>query len=85
LIRHKRKKKKVKGKRKGSGKDRPVDVLHAFIPALAPSDELLSEIEKNFRNEIRNSPIWDQMVSQYGIDKAEELLKEINITAEQVS
>jgi hypothetical protein len=75
----------MKGKNKRAHSDRPVDVLHAFLPGIRPSDELLNQIEKNFRNEILNSPIWDQMVSQYGIDKAEELLKEINITAEQVS
>ena len=85
MTRHKRNKKKVRGKRKGSGKDRPVDELHAFVPAIGPKGKFLDLFQYYFKKELRNSPIWDQMVSQYGIDKAEELLKDINITAEQVS
>jgi len=84
VTRHKRKKKKKKGKHKGSSSESPVDMMHAFMPFPEPSEELLSDIERNFRNEFRNSPIWDQVVSQYGIEKAEELLKEIKISAERV-
>ena len=85
MTRHKRKKKRVKGKSKGAYSDRPVDELHAFVPAIGPKGKFLDLFQYYFKKELRNSPIWDQMVSQYGIDKAEELLKEINITAEQVS
>jgi hypothetical protein len=30
---------------------------------------------KNFQKELRNSEIWDQMVSEFGKEKAEQLLK----------
>jgi len=30
---------------------------------------------KNFQKEIRNSEIWDQMVAQFGEQKAHQLLK----------
>lgn len=85
MTRHKRNKKKVRGKPKGSVKDRPVDMMHAFLPGTRPTDELLKQMTTNFQKEIRNSPIWDQMVSQFGREKAEELHKEIKINAEQVS
>ena len=31
---------------------------------------------KNFQKQIRNSEIWDQMVSEFGEEKAERILKE---------
>lgn len=31
----------------------------------------------NFQKELRNSEIWDQMVAQFGEEKAEKLLREI--------
>jgi len=85
LTRHKSKKKGVKGKKKGSGPDRPVDMLHAFVPGTRPSDEQLSVMTRNFQKEIENSPLWNQMVSQFGREKAEGLLKEVKINAEQFS
>ena len=81
MTRHKRKKKKVKGTIKGSGKDRPVDEVHAFVPAIAPKGKLLDRIHYHFKKELRNSPLWDEMVEKYGRQKAEELLDEINIEA----
>ena len=30
---------------------------------------------KNFQNEIRKSEIWDQMVAEFGEEKAEQILK----------
>jgi hypothetical protein len=32
---------------------------------------------KNFQKELRSSEIWDQMVAEYGEEKAEQYLKEI--------
>lgn len=32
---------------------------------------------KNFQKELRNSEIWDQMVAEFGEEKAEQLLKGI--------
>jgi hypothetical protein len=31
---------------------------------------------KNFQKELRNSEIWDQMVAEFGEEKAERILKE---------
>ena len=31
---------------------------------------------KNFRKELRNSEIWDQMVAEFGEEKAERLLQD---------
>jgi len=40
-------------------------------------DKALSDsMTKNFQNELRNSPIWDQMVAQFGQERAEQILKE---------
>ena len=33
------------------------------------------KMTKNFQNEIRNSEIWDQMVAEFGEEKAEQILK----------
>ena len=31
---------------------------------------------KNFQKELRNSKVWDQMVEEFGEERAEEILKE---------
>jgi len=31
---------------------------------------------KNFQKELRNSEVWDQMVAEFGEEKAEKILKE---------
>jgi hypothetical protein len=36
---------------------------------------------KNFQKELRNSEIWDQMVAEFGEEKAEQYLKEIKAQA----
>ena len=33
-------------------------------------------LTKNFQAELRNSPIWDEMVAEYGEQKAEKILKQ---------
>ena len=33
-------------------------------------------LTKNFQKELRNSPIWDEMVAEYGEQKAEKILKQ---------
>jgi uncharacterized protein YaaW (UPF0174 family) len=34
-------------------------------------------LTKNFQKELRNSEMWDQMVAEFGEEKAEKLLREI--------
>jgi len=53
--------------------------LHALIPGLPPSEEKLEEMSKIFQEKVRHSPLWDEIVEQYGEDKAEELLKEFRV------
>ena len=33
-------------------------------------------LTNNFQKELRNSPIWDEMVAEYGEQKAEKILKQ---------
>ena len=40
-------------------------------------DKTFSELlTKNFQKELRNSPIWDEMVAEYGEQKAKQILKQ---------
>jgi hypothetical protein len=44
-----------------------------------------SEIEKmlkEYQNQVRSSPLWDEMVNEFGKEKAEELLKEFKAEAQ---
>ena len=81
MTRHKRKKKRVKGKSKGAYSDRPVDELHAFVPAIGTKGKFLDLFQYYFKKELRNSPIWDEMIDKYGREKAEVLLEEIKFSA----
>ena len=55
--------KRLKRARRGIGKD--------FL------NEFSDRLTKNFQKKIRNSEIWDQMVAEFGEERAEELLKEM--------
>lgn len=50
--------------------------LHALFPGKPPSEEFLDLLTENFQRELRNSPMWDQMVEQFGEEEAEKLLKQ---------
>lgn len=61
-----------KGKRlKNRSKQRPQGLEERFA-------ELMT---KNLQKELRNSEIWDQMVAEFGEEKAEQYLKEIKAQA----
>jgi len=53
--------------------------LHFVTPGLAPTPEQIAEMTKEYQNRIRNSPLWDEMVKQFGLEKAEELLKQCQV------
>ncbi len=53
--------------------------LHAILPGEAPSQEMMAAFNDNFRKEVRNSPLWHEMVEKFGIEEAEKLLKEIKM------
>lgn len=45
-------------------------------------EEKFAELmKKNFQKELRNSKFWDQMVAEFGEEKAEQYLKEIKAQA----
>jgi hypothetical protein len=46
------------------------------LRAKRPKNKSAELLTKNFQKEIRNSEIWDQMVAEFGEEKAEQLLKE---------
>ena len=50
--------------------------MHVVAPGAPPTPEELEKMTKEYQKNIRNSQIWDDMVQQYGKEKAEELLKE---------
>ena len=52
------------------------DGLHCMIPGETPSEEVLAEMTEEYQKQIRNSPMWDEMVKEFGQKKAEELLKQ---------
>ena len=51
--------------------------LHLVGKGKPPDAEELEEMTNRFREGIRNSPIWNQIVEQFGAERAEELLLEI--------
>ena len=61
------------------------DGLHALVPgvpgtpAAPPSPEALDEASRLYQESIRNSPLWDEMVRQFGEKKAERLLLEFRV------
>jgi len=53
--------------------------LHALVPGSAPSPEALDQATKLYQQEIRNSPLWDEMVSQFGQEEAERILLQFHV------
>ncbi len=47
-----------------------------LAPGSPPSPEQLKKMTKEYQKQIRNSPLWDEMVQKYGKKEAEKLLKE---------
>lgn len=50
------------------------DGVHLLAQGTPPSPDQLDAMTKQFQESIRNSPMWDDMVRQFGKKKAEELL-----------
>ena len=55
------------------------DGLHVLSPGTAPSAQQLREATEKYQKNIRNSPIWDAMIKEFGEDRAEEMLKEFRV------
>ena len=54
----------------------PAGIHTSFIVPGAPPPNAEQEMTAAFQQRIRNSPMWIQMVEQFGTAKAEELLKQ---------
>jgi len=52
------------------------DGIHFAMLGETASPEQLERITKEYQKQIRNSPLWDDMVRKFGKEKAEELLKQ---------
>lgn len=50
--------------------------MHVISKGAKPTNSEIEQMSKEYQNQIRNSPLWDEMVNEFGKEKAEELLKE---------
>ena len=55
------------------------DGYHAFIAGERPSESELDKMTAEYRANIRKSPLWKEIIRQYGDQKAEEILKECKV------
>ena len=55
------------------------DGMHALIPGEAPSAEEQAAMTKEYQQQIRNSPLWTEMVHAYGEEEAEQMLKKFRV------
>ena len=53
--------------------------MHFAAPGAPPTPEQLEQMTKRYQEQIRSSPLWDAMVSEFGEEKAEELLKDFRV------
>jgi hypothetical protein len=51
------------------------DGCHLLLPGV-PSSELLDEISSNFQEQLRRSPLWQELVRHYGPERAEQILQQ---------
>ena len=57
------------------------DSIHALLPENLSDPETLDKFNQLFQENIRNSVLWDQLVEEYGEEKAEVLLKEFRFNS----
>ena len=55
------------------------DGLHMLASGLPPTPESLDAATKVYQENVRNSPLWDQMVKEYGEEEAKRLLSEFRV------
>jgi len=78
-------KKKLQRERQRRKKQLPVKTMDSWIDkdglycigqGTPPSDEDCEQMTQDYQKRIRNSPMWDEWIKQFGKKKAEEMLKE---------
>jgi hypothetical protein len=52
------------------------DGIDALLPGTPPDQQTLQRMTRAYQEQIRKSPIWDDMVREFGPAKAEALLKQ---------
>jgi hypothetical protein len=52
------------------------DGIHFAGPGSPTTPEQLKKMTKEYQKQIRNSPLWEEIVQKYGKKEAEKLLKE---------
>jgi len=55
------------------------DGLHASVPGSAPSPEMLDDMTRRYQQKIRKSPLWDEMVREFGAEEAERILAKFRV------
>ena len=57
------------------------DGLHMLLPGDSPSGVLLDQLTEQYQQNIRNSPLWEEVVRRFGPQEAERLLKAFRVEA----
>ena len=55
------------------------DGIHALLSGESPSAAQLAELSRQYQDSIRRSPLWHEMVKQFGKERAEELLRDFRV------
>jgi hypothetical protein len=55
------------------------DGLHALLPGSPPSPGIVDDMTRRYQQEIRTTPLWDEMVRELGEKEAERLLSEFGV------
>ncbi len=79
-----KRKRRRKKKEESVQREQPItwmagDGMHTLIPGEAPSEQELEEMTKEYQRQIRNSPIWDELVRVNGEQEAEQVLKRFRV------
>lgn len=59
------------------------DGIHAVGVGPVPSILETAAMTEAYQQRIRNSPLWDKMVKEFGEQKATEMLKEFKVKIDQ--
>jgi NADH:ubiquinone oxidoreductase subunit B-like Fe-S oxidoreductase len=55
------------------------DGMHYVMPGIPPTPEEIERMTLEYQKNIRNSPVFDAWVEEFGLEKAEELLKDFRV------
>ena len=51
------------------------DGCQMLVPG-TPTPELLDKLSQNFQEQLRRSPLWKELIQQYGEERAEQILRQ---------